>query len=87
WFYPDSRERDSLRLSFSTLSEATITEGTRRLGCAVMEGLAERGAPPHSPGATSPPRIPSRRCATLTAPAAHVPGATSPAGPDQRPTP
>ncbi|MDP9369418.1 MAG: PLP-dependent aminotransferase family protein [Chloroflexota bacterium] len=43
WFYPDSRERDSLRLSFSTLSEATITEGTRRLGRAVMEGLAERG--------------------------------------------
>ncbi|MDP9357488.1 MAG: PLP-dependent aminotransferase family protein [Chloroflexota bacterium] len=64
WFYPDSSERGSLRLSFSTLSEEAITEGTRRLGRAVVAGLAERGQVAHARPAPSP-RPASRAAAVL----------------------
>ncbi len=39
WFYPDRRADRGLRLSFSTLDEATIARGTERLGAVVAEAL------------------------------------------------
>jgi 2-aminoadipate transaminase len=41
WFYPRGHERhESLRLNFSTLPEARIREGIRRLGCVITDVLA-----------------------------------------------
>jgi 2-aminoadipate transaminase len=38
WFYPRGQEvRNSLRLNFSTLASDRITDGTKRLGAALME--------------------------------------------------
>jgi 2-aminoadipate transaminase len=42
-FYPDRRQEPALRLGFSTLPEADIDEGIRRLGQATEEALVRTG--------------------------------------------
>jgi 2-aminoadipate transaminase len=51
WFYPNQDVHHALRLSFSTLTEEAIAEGTKRLGAAIRAYLSEETAATAEPPA------------------------------------